>query len=61
MGGTIPLMSLVILHFDEIPLWVLIYFLGAIGTWKRLFGGRIGLDATEILSVDSDLNENTSL
>ena len=34
---------------------------GALALKKRLFVEGLGLDGNEILSVDSDLNESTSL
>jgi len=36
-GGTMAPMALMVSLFDGTPLWVLIYFLRAIGEWKRLF------------------------
>ena len=47
--------------FDETPLWVLVCFLGANGAKDRLFEEGFGLDGKETLSVNSTLNESTSL
>ena len=39
----------------------MVCFLGAIDTRKEVFLEDFGLDGEETLSVDSDLNETTSL
>jgi len=59
--GTVPLMALMALPFVRTSLWVLDCFLGAICTRERLFEESFELDRKETLSVDSDLNKNTSL
>ena len=42
-------------------MWLIVCFLGAIDTRERLFVEDFKLDGKEILSMNSDLNENTTL
>jgi len=53
----VPPMVLTTLPFDMALLRVTICLFLSSALWKRLFG----LDEREILSVDSDVNESTSL
>ena len=61
-----PQAVLFVLTFDRTPLWVTVCFLRAISTREEAFveGFELEgfeLDGKEILSMDSALNENTSL
>ena len=49
MQGIVPPAALLPLPFDGTPLWVIVYFLGAIGTKERLFVEGFRLDGKEIL------------
>jgi len=53
-------MALLVLPFDGTPFWVMICFLGAISAMKEVFLRQV-LDKGVILSVNSNLNESTSL
>jgi len=52
---------LLILPFEGTSLWVIIFFLKVISVRKEVFFRKIWVGWGEILSVDSDLNKNTSL
>ena len=52
-----PPAVLLVLPLDDMPLWVTICFLRAIGTREEAFVEGFGLDGKKILSVDSDLNK----
>ena len=54
-GGAIGLV------FEGPSLWLMVCFLGAVGTGKRFFEEDFGLDVMEILTMDSAFNKSTSL
>jgi len=57
---TAPPATLLILPFDETPLWVMVCFLGAISAIEEAFLRKV-FGWEEIVIVNSDLNKSTSL
>ena len=59
--GDVPRAMLLVLLFDVALLRAMICFLGPSVPGKRLYEKGFELDGRGILSVDSDINETTSL
>jgi len=59
--GIMPPAMLLVFPFNKTPLWMMIYFLGVIYTREEAFVEGFGRGWEETLSVDSNLNESTSM